>query len=87
MGRLCLVISAFALVSAVLPNPGMFVGMSLGLFASICGFYTYSRRQAPGGERLAGALAGSMAVLALLLSGSKFGLTMAAVSRLEQWFS
>ena len=87
MGRTSLGLATIAIVCTALPNPGMFVGLGLAVFACVAGWLAYRRRDDPSPARLAGAGGLFISVLALSLNGAKFGLTMAALSRLESLFS
>ncbi len=86
MGWFALVIALLAGLAAVLPNPGMFLGMGLGILAIGTGLVGYRRRAAAGSARLAGAGAITVGAVALLLSLGRYALTLAAVSRLEDLF-
>jgi hypothetical protein len=83
MGWLALLLAIAAGVSAVLPYPGMFVGMGGGVLAMGLGVVGYHRRQAPSGARLAGAGAITVGLIALLLCALRYALTLSALSRLE----
>jgi hypothetical protein len=84
MGWFALVTALAALVAAVLPAPGMFLAMGLGISALGLGWAGYRRRDDAGPRRLAGAAGLAIAVLALGLAGVRYGLTLAAVDRLER---
>ncbi|MCB9563897.1 MAG: hypothetical protein H6708_26170 [Kofleriaceae bacterium] len=84
MGWVALVTAAAALIAALLPAPGMFVAMGLGIAAVGLGWAGYRRRGEPGPRRVAGAAGIAVAVLALGLGGLRYGLTLAAVDRLEK---
>jgi hypothetical protein len=84
MGWIALVTAIAALVAALLPSPGMFLAMGLGIGALGLGWTGYRRREEPGPRRLAGAAGIALAVLALGLGGLRYGLTLAAVDRLER---
>lgn len=77
-----LVIAFAAAVAAVLPNPGMFMGMGLGGFAVAMGWLGYRRREENGWTRLAGAGAITVGMIALLISLGRYGLTLAVINRL-----
>ena len=83
MGFLGLGIALMAIVSALLPMPGMFVGMGLAIFAVGLGTVGYRRRQDTGWARLAGAAAIAMATVALLISGTRYALTLWAIDRID----
>ena len=83
MGWLALVLGAIGLVAAFLPAPGMFVAMGLGIAGIGVGLVGY-RRRGPGAPRLAAAGAIAVAAIALALAGVRYGLTLAAVDRIER---
>ena len=83
MGYLGLGIAMIAIVSALMPTPGMFIGMGLAILALGVGWVGYRRGSDPGWARLAGAGAITIAVLALLISGTRYALTLWAIDRLE----
>jgi hypothetical protein len=62
----------------------MYLAMGLGLFAAAAGWVGYSRRQDPGPARLAGAGALTVGVIALTLAATRYGLTLAALDRIER---
>ena len=86
MGWFALALAVAGALCVALPNPGMFIAMGLGMFATTAGFIGYRRRRDPGTARLAGAGAMAVGIWALILSGTKYGLTLVALSRLEQLF-
>lgn len=83
MGWFALVIALMAGVSAVLPYPGMFVGMGASVLAMGLGIVGYRRREARSSARLAGAGAITLAIIAFLMSVTRYALTLAALRRLE----
>jgi len=83
MGWIALATAAIGVVCAVLPSPGMFFAMGLGIFAIAAGFLGYRRRGSPGSSRLAGAGGITLGMLALTLSVTKYGLTLAALRHIE----
>jgi hypothetical protein len=83
MGWLALMLAIVAGVCAVLPYPGMFVGMGGAVLAMGLGVVGYRRRQAPGAARLASAGAITLGLIALLLCALRYALTLSALSRLE----
>ncbi|WP_428264040.1 hypothetical protein [Haliangium sp.] len=84
MGWLALICAVAAVVVANLPGPLLFVGMGLGIAAVGVGVVAYSRRDAAGWSRLAGAGAICLGLIALLLAGARYGLILTAVERLQQ---
>lgn len=87
MGWLALVLGAGALVAALLPAPGMFVAMGLGIAAIGAGWTGYRRRDEPGPRRLAGAAAVAVGAIGLGLGLARYGLTLAAIDRIERLLS
>lgn len=86
MGWIALAIATTGVVCAVLPSPGLFFAMGLGIFATVAGFLGYRRRHATAPARLAGAGAVTLGLLALILSVTRYGLTLAALRRIENLF-
>ena len=84
MSWLALSLGAAALVSVLLPAPGMFVAMGLGIAGIGAGWVAYRRRAEPGRQRLVGAGAVAVAALALALAITRYALTLAAVDRIER---
>ena len=91
MGWLALVLGVAGLCAALLPAPGMFVAMGLGIAGIGVGWVGYhrrtsppGRRRGPGAPRLAAAGAIAIAALALVLAGVRYGLTLAAIDRIER---
>ena len=84
MGWLALVLGAGAIVAALLPAPGMFVAIALGIAGIGVGWVGYRRRAEPGPRRLAGAAGIAIGALALALAIVRYGLTLAAVDRIER---
>lgn len=87
MGWLALAIAVIGAVAAALPGSGMFVAMGLGIFAIGAGAVGYRRGQDPGWSRLAGAGGIALGVLAVGLAFTRYGVTLAAVRRLESLFA
>lgn len=83
MSFITLAIALAGLVCAVLPHPGMFVGFGLGTLAVGLGWVQYRRRESAGHTRLTGAAAIAIAIIAMLLSGVRYALTLAAIERIE----
>jgi len=84
MGWIALVLGTAALVAALLPAPGMFVAMALGIAGIGVGWVGYRRRGEAGAPRLAGAGAIAVAGIALGLAILRYALTLAAVDRIER---
>lgn len=86
LGWLALTVAAAGLICAGVPGPGMYLAIGLGLFGGAAGALGYRRRADPGPARLAGAGALTVGILAVALGALRYGLTLAAVSRLESMF-
>ena len=84
MGWLAMLLGVGALVAALLPAPGMFVAMALGIAGIGVGWVGYRRRDTTGAVRLAGAGAIAVAGLGLALAVLRYGLTLAAVDKIER---
>jgi hypothetical protein len=86
VGWLALAIAVAGLISAALGGPGMYLAIGLGIAGGAAGWVGYRRAGDPGAARLAGAGAITVGILAVGLGGLRYGLTLAAVSRLEALF-
>jgi hypothetical protein len=84
MGWLGLLIGLASVVAALLPAPGMFVAMTLGIAGLGVGWVGFRRRGTPGAPRLAGAAAIVLAGLGLAMAILRYALTLAAVDRIER---
>jgi hypothetical protein len=84
MMRVALACAVIAIVAALLPAPGMYVGLGAGIAALGWGWASWADRQAQGSTRLIGAAAAALGTIALLLAGLRVGLTIAAIDRLER---
>ena len=84
MGWLALVLGTVSLVAALLPAPGMFVAMALGIGAIGVGWVGFRRTQAAGPPRLAGGAAIAVGALGLGLAILRYALTLAAIDRIER---
>ena len=87
MGWLALCLAMVGAVSTALPAPGMFVAMCSGILAIGVGIVGYRRRQDAGWSRLAGAGGIAIGLVALGLAFTRYGLTLAALRRLENLFA
>ena len=83
MGFLGLGLALLAVVGALLPMPGMFVGMGLAILAIGLGAVAYRQKNANGWSRLAGAAAIPVALLGLFLSGARYAMTLWAIKQLD----
>jgi hypothetical protein len=84
MGWLALVLGTVSLVAALLPAPGMFVAMALGIGGIGMGWVGFRRTQGAGSARLAGAAAIALAAAGLALAILRYALTLAAIDRIER---
>ncbi|MBE7454059.1 MAG: hypothetical protein HS111_36005 [Kofleriaceae bacterium] len=87
MAALSLALAVLALVAGALPDPGLFVGLGLGVAAAGTGWVAWRRRGAPGGQRLVAAAGLGIAAIALALGGARYAVTLVAVSRLTALLS
>jgi hypothetical protein len=88
MGWIALTVALCAAVlAAVAPGDGLYVGMGLGIFAAACGWVGFRRRQDSGPRRLAGAGGLALGVLAVTLASARYGLALAALRRIERLLS
>lgn len=86
MGWLGLAIALAAALCAVLPAPGIFAGMGLGILALFLGATGYRDRQAPGAQRLGALAAALLGALALTISGLRYGAVLFAIREIERFF-
>ncbi len=86
MGWFALTLAVLGAICATLPTPGLYFAMGLGIFAIGAGIVGFKRRHDPGLTRMAGAGAITVGLLALVLGVTKYGLTLAALRRLESLF-
>jgi hypothetical protein len=84
MGWIALLLGIGSLIAVLLPAPGMFVAMALGIAGVGVGWVGFKRRKTAGAPRLAGAGAIVIAVLGLGLAVTRYALTLAAVDRIER---
>ncbi len=83
MGWLAVVLSSAALACLAIPEIGMFIAMGLAIMATAVGYVGYRRHSSSGWMRLTGAAGVTLGAVALVLSSVKYGVTLAALSRLE----
>ena len=84
MARVSLVIALTALIAAVLPSPGMYIGLGAGVAALGYGWAVYARPDRPSRERLFGAAAMTIGGAGALFGVLRIALTLAAISKLER---
>lgn len=87
MGPLALLLAVVSSAALVVPSPGMFVAMGLGIFAVGTGLVGYRRRTDRSSARLAGAAAIAIGGLSVALALTKYGVTLAAISRIQAMIS
>jgi len=78
-----MILAISAAVAVCVPAPGLFAAMALGIGAIGTGLIAYRRQGDPGARRLWGAAAITVGGLALTLAAVRYGLTLAAVDRIE----
>ena len=83
MGWLAVFLASTALTCLALPGAGMFAAMGLAIFSTALGFVSYRRVTSTGWMRLSGAAGATLGAIVLLLSGIRYGVTLAALSRLQ----
>jgi hypothetical protein len=83
MGFFALALALGAMLAAVLPHPGIYLGMGLGILAFGLGLVGYRRHTARPAARLSGAAAMTLACFALLMSGLRYWAMLTAIERLE----
>jgi hypothetical protein len=84
MAILGLALSAAALVCVALPHPALYLGLASGIVGAVAGWRAY-RRQGPANQRLMGVSALGLGAIAALLCGAKYALSLAALSKLQNW--
>ncbi len=86
IGWFGLAIAATGALCVALPSPGLFFAMAFGILGIGVGLVGYRRRAAPGAARLAGAGGVTVGLIAVGLGATKYALTLAALTRLENLF-
>ena len=86
MGWFALAIALLGGLCAALPSPGMFFALGLGIFAVAAGVVGYRRREDPGPTRLGAAAAITIGLAVVIAAALQYGLTLAALRRLEDLF-
>jgi hypothetical protein len=84
MVRAALILALAALVAAVLPSPGLYVAIGLGIAAIGAGWLGYRQRSAPGASRLASAAAIALGTLGVALGGVRVIMVLAAIDRIDR---
>lgn len=83
MGFCALALALGAVVCALLPHPGIYLGMNLGILALGLGMVGYRRRTARAAARLSGAAAMTLALVALIISSVRYWAVLEAIERIE----
>jgi hypothetical protein len=81
---LSVILGIVAAASVAWPQHGKYVAVGLGLFATALGLLGYRRERGRARGQLLSAAGVALGATALVLGGTKVGLTLAAVERLEK---
>jgi hypothetical protein len=84
MVRAALLLAIAALLATVLPSPGLYVAIGLGIAAIGAGWLGYRQRSAPGASRLASAAAIALGMLGVALGSARVVMVLAAIDRIER---
>ncbi len=84
MMRVALALAVVAVVAALLPPPGMYLGLGAGIAALGWGWAGWADRAAAGSVRLWAAAAAALGAVGLVLAGLRIALTLAAIDRIER---
>jgi hypothetical protein len=84
MVRAALLIAVAALVAAVLPSPGLFLAIGLGIAALGAGWLGYRQRSAPGASRLVSAAAIALGMLGIALGSVRIIMVLTAIDRIDR---
>jgi hypothetical protein len=84
MAHVALAAALSAVIAAVLPSPGLFVAIGLGIAAIGTGWVGYRRPGDPGFTRLAGAAAITVGAVGCVLGTLRVGLALAAIDHLDR---
>ena len=87
MQRLALGLAVGAVIAALVPTPGLFVALGLGLAAIGTGWVGYRQRTAPGAARLVAAGAITLGAIGLLLGLLRVVLVLAAIGHVDRMIS
>lgn len=82
--RLPLVLALTAVVAGLLPSPGLYVALGVGIAAVGCGWLAFSARTLPSVTRLGGAAAIALGSLGFALGAIRVALALAALGHLDQ---
>ncbi len=82
MARIALVLAFAAMLAAGLPSPGLYLAVGLGISAIGTGYVGFSRRGAPGAQRIACAASITVGTLGLLLGTARIAIALAAIDRI-----
>ena len=82
--RLPLALAVGAIVAAMLPSPGLYLALGLGIAAGGTGWLAFSAQRTPGMSRLGGAAAMALGGLGFTLGAIRVGLTLAALGHLDR---
>lgn len=85
MGYLALLCAVAGLVAVAVAGVGKYLAIGLGIFAIGAGLVGY-RSSRPASPRLAGAAGIALGLVALGLGGTKVGLTLVVLDRLQHLF-
>jgi hypothetical protein len=83
MQRLALACAISSLVAAVLPSPGLFLALGLGIAAIGAGWVGFARRTAPGATRLAAVAAITLGGLGFALGAVRVALVLVAIAHVD----
>jgi hypothetical protein len=84
---LAVALALVAAVAAFLPLPGIYLAMGTGLVAVTMGWLGWRRRTARGPLRLWAAAAITIALFALIVATTRYGLILAVIGRLQKMLS
>ncbi len=84
MGKWALAGAFLAMVLSVVPGNGYYAALGCAWFSFWFGWMGLRRRQDPGWARISGATAVTLSLFALLISGTRFAATLAALSEMKR---
>jgi len=82
--RLPFVLAIAAVVAGILPSPGLYLALGLGIAAVGTGWLAFSARTLPSLSRLGGATAIAIGSLGFMLGAIRVGLALAALGHLDR---